>query len=292
MNYHWHDDASSDGAAPLAEHCRAAVEAGLRDLCVTNHVEVLGAGGEWTVAPEEAVPRFRSEMAAADAARERWPALRLRVGAEFEYRPGWTGPLEALADELPLDFVIGSVHVVDGLNVSGGDQPRVYFSERSQSEAYRRYFETVREMVAWGRFDVVGHFDLIKRYGHGVYGSYDPRGFEGLIRDTLDAMARAGIGIEVNTSGLSQAPGAPYPDRRILAWAREAGVPHLTVGSDSHAPHRIAQGLDAGRAAARAAGWETATPFRRGIPDGSVPLDEAGSAVPPANPGEEIADGR
>ena len=272
MNYHFHDDASSDAAGPLAHHCEAATREGLRHLCVTNHVEVMDREGRWSVELEEAVPRFRSEMAAAREARERWPELELGVGAEFEYRPEWTGRLDALADEVAFDLVLGSVHEVDGLNVSGGEEPAEYFTGRSREAAYRRYFETVAEMVAWGGFDVVGHFDLVARYGHERHGRYEPTEFEDVIRPILGAMADAAIGIEVNASGVVQAPGEPYPRREILAWAREAGVPHLTLGTDGHAPEQLVRGLDRAAEVARRAGWRRATLFSGRRPVGTLPL--------------------
>lgn len=272
MNYHFHDDASSDGSAPLARHCESASRQGLRHLCVTNHVEVMDDDGRWSVELAEAVPRFRGEMAAAREARERWPELEVGVGAEFEYRPGWTDRLEALADEIAFDLVLGSVHVVDGLNVSGGEEPETFFAGRSRRAAYRRYFETVAEMVAWGRFDVVGHFDLVARYGHQHHGRYDPEEFEDVIRPTLETMSAAGIGIEVNASGTVQAPGEPYPRREILAWAREAGVPALTLGTDGHAPGQLVHGLGRAAAVARRAGWRRATLFRGRRPAGTLAL--------------------
>lgn len=278
VNCHAHDDASSDGAAPLAEHARAARRAGLRHLCTTNHVEVLADDGSWSVRLDEAVPRFRAEVAAGEILRREMPELDVRVGAEFEYRPGWTDDLDTLAGEVELDLVIGSVHVVDGLNVSGGEEPDRYFASRSREAAYRGYFETVAEMVEWGGFDVVGHFDLVARYGHSHHGPYDPAAHEDLIRAILGQMARRELGIEVNTSGVAQAPGVPYPRPEILAWARDEGVPYLTLGADSHVPAHVARGLEAGAAAAREAGWEeVAVPVER-RPHTFLPLSPAREA--------------
>lgn len=275
VSCHAHDDASSDGAGSLAEHARAARRAGLRHFCTTNHVEVLEEAGGWTVNREEAIPRFRREVAAAAELRERHAELDVRAGAEFEYRPEWTDELDVLARKVELDLVIGSVHVVDGLNVSGGDEPDRYFTSRGGHEAYRRYFETVGEMVGWGGFDVVGHFDLVARYGHEHHGPYDPADHEDTIRQVLSAMAGRGLGIEVNTSGVAQSPGVPYPRVQILAWAREAGVPFLTLGADSHLPAQVDRGLDEGAAAARRAGWDRVTVLANRRPAATLPLDPA-----------------
>ena len=289
-NYHFHDDASSDGQAPLAEHCDAAEAAGLSVVCVTNHVERMLSSGEWVVELEEALERFTAEGEAAareDAAR---PDLDVRLGAEFEYRPEWTDDLDRLAERMPFDFVLGSVHVVEGLNVSGGPEVDDYFDGRNLEEAYGPYFDAVEEMVAWGGFDAVAHFDLVKRYGHDHYGAYDPRTFEERIRSILDAMADAGIGIEVNASGLAQAPAAPYPSETVLAWARQAGVPFLTVGTDSHRPEDLAAGLEEAVETARRAGWsELAVLEDRSVVE-ERPL-EAGSASP-AGGGEGVEGAR
>jgi histidinol-phosphatase (PHP family) len=273
INYHAHDDASSDAAGRLVEHARAAAEAGLRELCLTNHVEILGPDGRWTVDADEVIERLGRELEAAEAARSAVPGLTLRVGAELEYRAEWVPALERIAAALPLDVLLGSVHVVDGHNISGGGDVDAYFTERSLEEAYGRYFEVVTEMVAWGGFDVVAHLDLVKRFGHRTYGTWDPRKLEVPIRALLEAVADADLGLEINTSGYAQPPGAPYPDPVIVRWAREAGVPRLTLGADSHAPHRVAAGLDRGAAVAAAAGWASLTGFdgRRprpvGLPD-------------------------
>ena len=86
-------------------------------------------------------------------------------------------------------------------------------------------------------------------------------------------MAARGIGIEVNTSGVDQAPGHPYPEVDILAWAREAGVPFLTVGTDSHSPDRFSQGLREGVEAVGRAGWSEIALFEARRPVEFRPLE-------------------
>ncbi len=265
VNFHFHDEHSSDAAGSLAEHCAAALRAGITDVCVTNHVEMLLADGTWRVDLDEALTRFAHVQERISDVRQRWPELRLRLGAEFEYRPEWLDVLDSLAAAGHFDFIIGSVHMVDGINISGGADVERFFDGRGQDVTYSRYFETLLEMVEWGGFDVVGHFDLIKRYGYRHYGSYDAAAFEPVLQTILTRMADSGIGLEINTSGVSQAPRVPYPEPEILVWARRAGVKWLTIGSDSHAPARFAQGLDEGYALARRTGWERLSVFDKRV---------------------------
>lgn len=261
VNDHFHDAGSADASGSLEENCREAVRAGVTHLCLTNHVESPAGDGAWSVVLPDALARFRTERRAVEENRARFPSLHIRLGAEFEYRPEWTSPLDDLRARVPLDFVIGSVHDVDGLNVSGGRHAEEYFGTRGVADAYGRYFESLGEMVEWGGFDVVGHFDLVKRYGHRYYGPYCPGDFEGTIRAVLRRMAARGIGIEINTSGLFQPPASCYPHPDILRWAREEEVPYLTLGSDSHRPEDFARGLAEGLETARRAGWDSLTLF-------------------------------
>lgn len=286
MNYHFHDENSSDGARPLTEHCAEAQRAGFRAICTTNHVETLQADGSWAVEFDEAARRFERVLVDVEAARRDFPGLDIRFGAEFAFRPEWTVPLERLAATLPFDYVLGSLHDVDGIDVSG-PHAAAFFANRPMEEAYGRYFDALGDLVAWGEFDAVAHFDLVKRYGHKPYGQHDATLLEHRIRPVLEAMGLRGVGMEVNTSGVMQLPRSPYPDGKILAWARESEVPFLTVGSDSHAPVHFGQGILAGLRLAAGAGWQSLTTFEGRRPAGSIPISEATSALLPAQQDSE-----
>jgi histidinol-phosphatase (PHP family) len=265
INYHFHDELSADGTAPLALHC-AAADGSVRSICVTNHAETLDGGREWRADPDEMIERFGRSAESVRAAAARYPDLQIRLGVELEYRREWRAPFERLLSEIPFDLVLGSVHIVDGLNISGGRDIDRYFLPRSQRQAYEAYFREVDEMVDWGAFDVVAHFDLIKRYGHRHYGSFAPQSYRSCIEPILAKMARKRIGIEINTSGVSQAPGVPFPEAEILEWAHQVGVENLTIGSDSHSPDRFTQGLEAGARLALDAGWKEFTLYEARTP--------------------------
>lgn len=260
INYHFHDDLSSDATQPLALHCQAA-DGACVSICVTNHAETLDGDLGWRADPDEMIPRFERSKKAVQTAAAQFPDLEIRLGVELEYRREWRSAFEKLLDAVPFDFVLGSVHVVDGLNISGGREVDEFFLRRTEREAYEAYFREVGEMVEWGTFDVVAHFDLVKRYGHRHYGHYLCSDYRPIIEPILGRMARRGIGIEINTSGVNQAPGCPYPEPEILEWARQVGVDRLTLGSDSHSPQTFSQGLARGVALAADTGWTEFTLF-------------------------------
>jgi histidinol-phosphatase (PHP family) len=274
INFHFHDDGSSDGQAPLPRHCEAAVAAGVIEICVTNHAEILGPDGSWQADLGEMRARFLSVGESVREARRQFPELGVRLGIELEYRPEWTDAFDRLTHEVPFDFVLGSVHMVEGHNVSGGSSKDLFFEGRTQKNAYSAYFRELDAMVEWGGFDVVAHFDLVKRFGHRHYGPYEPHAYRRVIQPVLDKMAARGLGIEINTSGVT-GPGVPYPEREILSWARQAGVPTLTLGTDSHRPETFADGLAEGALLAKAAGWEELTLYEGRKPARAIAVDRA-----------------
>ena len=273
VNYHLHNQYSSDGRGSTEEVCERAFDLGFEEICFTNHAEALADDSEWVLDLVEARQRFELLQHEIERLQPEYPDMRILLGAEFEYRPEWVETLDALIDSVDFDMIIGSVHIVDGDQVSGGVSAGRYFKDRDIAEAYGLYFEMLSEMVDWGGFDVVGHFDLVKRFGVKHYGPYDVKMFESQIRTILKKIVEKGLGIEVNTSGVVQAPAEPYPGLDVLALAKEAHVATVTIGTDTHVPTSFEQGLDVGLRTLRQAGFSEITLFSHRIRK-NVPLPE------------------
>jgi histidinol-phosphatase (PHP family) len=274
INYHLHNQYSADGRGSTREVCDVALDLGFDEICLTNHVEVLDDdSGEWDVDLVEARQRFEQLQHEIERLQPEYPELRVLLGAEYEYRPEWVETLNALTESVDFDMIIGSVHIVGGHQISGGAVSR-YFKEHDASEAYGRYFEAVDEMLDWGGFDVLGHLDMVKRFGTKYYGPFDAKPFESQVRGLLQKMADKGLGLEVNTSGVMQAPAEPYPNLDILRWAKEAHVATVTIGTDSHVPTSFEQGWEVGDLILRRAGFTEITLFSHRIRK-NVPIEEA-----------------
>ncbi len=277
VNYHLHNQYSSDGRGSTEEVVRTAVELGFEQICFTNHAEVLSLEhGDWVLDLVEARQRYEQLQHEIERLQPEYPEVRILLGAELEYRPEWVETLNALVESVDFDLVIGSVHVVDGYQVSGGSVGN-YFKTRDLSDAYGRYFEVIGELLDWGGFDVVGHFDLVKRFGVKYYGPFDLKPFESQVRALLDKMVEKGLGLEVNTSGVVQAPAEPYPGLDLLKLANVAQVATLTLGTDSHVPTSFEQGWEVGELLLRRAGFSELTLFSHRIRK-NVPLEE--KAIP------------
>jgi histidinol-phosphatase (PHP family) len=141
-----------------------------------------------------------------------------------------------------------------------------YFAQRSVCEAYQPYFAEVRRAVESGLFDLIGHFDIAKRYGVRCYGPFDLSLFAAEVRESLELAVERGVGLEINTSGLRQAPHETYPGLEVLRWYRELGGRILTIGSDAHLVKDLGKGISDALDLAREAGFEAITLFEKREP--------------------------
>jgi histidinol-phosphatase (PHP family) len=181
-------------------------------------------------------------------ARER--GLPVKLGLELDYVAGREDETRALLSSYPWDYLLGSVHFVDGLGIDGA--PRLS-DEVGVEEMWRRYFETLGRAARSRLFDSLSHPDLAKVFGDRIDFDY---------ADISDAIAESGVAVEVSTAGLRKPVGELYPHPDFLAACRERGVA-VTTGSDAHVPSLVGCDFDRSRELLLAAGYETVTIFDR-----------------------------
>ena len=65
--------------------------------------------------------------------------------------------------------------------------------------------------------------------------------YQGLCRTALDRIAKTGVAMELNTSGVNKAIREINPSPTMLALMRARGIP-VVLGADAHRPGRVADG--------------------------------------------------
>jgi len=181
--------------------------------------------------------------------------LPVKLGLEVDYFTGRERETAEVLAPYPWDYLLGSVHYVDGFPV---DQEPGLVEKLGPHEAWRRYFVWLRNAARSGLFDSLSHPDLVKHHGPRP----DPEMAQLLHEETADAIEAAGVCVEVSSAGLYKPVGELYPDPQLLEACRARGVP-ITLASDAHVPQNIGRDLDRAIAHARAAGYETVTVFDR-----------------------------
>ena len=264
IDLHVHSTCSADGGSDIAAYARRAAVEGLALVGFCEHVDFDPRDRAYNYLD---VGRYDREI---EAARQAAGAVRFCQGVEITYQAGLEGQIRTWLAARRWDYVVASVHLVDYADgwamISEPRAVEGYFAGHSQAQAYLPYFEELLRAVESGLGDVLGHLDLIKRYGTAHYGPFVPALYQAEIRAVLRAAVQGGVGLEINTSGWRQAPAEPYPALEILRWYREMGGEVLTVGSDAHQVDHLAAGVPQALDLARAAGFRAVAAFEAGRP--------------------------
>jgi histidinol-phosphatase (PHP family) len=165
--------------------------------------------------------------------------LPVKLGLEVDYVGARQDELAAVLEPYPWDYLLGSVHWIDGLAI---DQAPGIWAESSVEEVWVRYLAALAELAASGHVDVLAHPDLAKYFGKRP---------ERIEYPPLD-----GVALEISTAGLHKPVGEVYPDLAMLA-----AHPPITLASDAHVPANVGRDFDRALEHARAAGYETVTVF-------------------------------
>ena len=113
----------------------------------------------------------------------------------------------------------------------------------SAEKIWSRYFETVAESARSGLFDIIAHPDLVKIWGSAHPERVPDRDLRFYYEPAVEAIAEAGVAVEVSTAGLRKPVGEIYPARAFLEMCLEAGLP-IALSSDAHRPADVGAGYE------------------------------------------------
>lgn len=228
---HMHSRVSFDGHHRGADMARAAKNAGLREICFTDHLDYdpTGKMGKLDFDTEDYSREYDDLHLA---------GLEIRRGMEFGMTVDNREQFQKDLNRRKFDFVLGSIHFVDGLDVYYPD----YWAGKSVFQAERRYLEATLECVTLHEdFDVLAHLTYIAKTPVHPAPRPVPYGEHRVLMDEiLRTLAQKGKGLEMNTSGVDRCGGF-LPTADIFRRFRELGGKIITVGSDAHRCDRVGQ---------------------------------------------------
>ena len=231
FDFHMHSKVSFDGLDTAEAMASAAAAAGLKEICFTDHIDYdpLGLMGDMA---------FDTNAYNAAYDRLQVPGLTIRRGMEFGLTADNREQLKLDLQRRPFDFVIGSVHFAQDLDVYFAP----YWEGKTVFEAERQYLLTTLDCVrAQDDFDVLGHLTyLSKARANPVHRPISLDDHREVVEEIMKVLIRKGKGMELNTSGMDRCgdflPGLPY-----FRLFKELGGQIVTVGSDAHNAQRVGQ---------------------------------------------------
>lgn len=272
-DYHIHTRMCRHAEGEPREYVERAVELGMREMGFADHLPFLGGWeprddltDDWAM-PVAELDEYCAVVQG--LAREYAADVRILLGIEADFIPETLEDTQAVLEQYPFEYVIGSVHIVG--DRFGFDHPEM----AGRLEAYgidRIHLESLdltRQLAEAGLFDVVGHLDHAKKFGPPA----DGEAVAAAASAALRAMAAAGMCVELNTGGLRKPVGETFPGPGLLAEARALGIP-LVFGSDAHKPRDVGRGFADAARLARAAGYDALLRLAppAGAPAGGEPL--------------------
>lgn len=254
-DYHIHTSFSTDSTAPMPEMIERAISLGLKEIMITDHMDIAFPGHDMPFMINYSEYSDMINLYKVIYQKQ----IDVLIGVEMGLQSHIVRDARMFTEFNPFDFVIGSTHVVDGIDVSDAK----YFEGKTKNEAFTRYFESVLENAKLHDcYNVYGHLDYINRYGNYTDKSLNYYDYKEIIDEILKVLVDKGKGLDINTSGYRYGFERTNPQFEIVKHFKELGGEIITVGSDAHRPEGIAEHFDDAYKMIKEAGFKSITTFR------------------------------
>ncbi len=252
IDLHNHTTLCNHAEGSVDEYVKAAIKAGIDVFGFSDH------------APMDFDPKYRMKFDEMQLYRAMVMEAKAKYAEHIEILFGYEvdyleGHMDKRVLDADADYLIGSVHFIDEW---GFDNPEFIgqYDKEDIDEIWQRYFDQVEAMAKSGLFDIVGHLDLIKIF------KYLPKGdIVTIASKALDAVAAAGMTMEINVAGYRKPVAEAYPSPALLRASFERGIP-VTFGSDAHKPEQIGLFRKEAETLAKEAGYRECVYFRNRAP--------------------------
>ena len=268
IDYHLHTTGTIDCKMTEAQVCDRALQMGFGEIAFTNHIMLNQP--DYIISPKA----FSSHWEQVQVCQQQYPQLKIRLGIEMDYYPGRENEIaetlqsyEDLAGR-PFDIVLGSIHELHGQFFSNQKCAPSFYQNHNLLSLYCDYFTLSMEAVQSRLFDVIAHPDLIKKYTNDLTPPVPFEQYRLAVEPFIYTLLLSGVGIEVNTKGLTINVGEMYPSNEFLelylSKARICGKePILTMGSDAHSVEGVGRSIAEAAAALKKMGVRSVVSFEK-----------------------------
>ena len=234
-DYHMHSNFSLDSDSPMEEMIKKSIDLGIKEICFTDHVDYdLYTDDDLGINYDD---YFNTLNLLSNKYKD---SINIKKGIEMGLQRQVFDKCSSDVNTYPFDFVICSQHSINKVELYFDD----FFKDKTQIEAYEQYYKELYHIVKnYKDYSVLGHLDLVKRYGN-YKSTLDDKYFLDIIEEILKQAIYDGKGIELNTSSFRYNLPDLTPSRTILSLYKDLGGEILTTGSDSHIPSQIGYNFD------------------------------------------------
>lgn len=259
IDYHIHSNFSVDSSMEMETACTKAIDLKLDEIAFTDHIDI-----------DYPDPDFIFDLDIYDYLNQIQKIqqkyknqLKIKKSIEIGLQPHVLSETNDKISGFEFDFIIASVHGVSKTDMHNGD----YFRTRDQKQGYIEYLFQLFDMLQnFNNYDVLGHFDIIRRYSDRKTSLYDIDKCRPIIDQILNLLIKKNKCLEINTSGFRYGINSIMPDINILKRYKYLGGKLITVGSDAHLPAQIAYNFQYTYKTIKKVGFNYITTFDKRTP--------------------------
>ncbi|MEE9260745.1 MAG: histidinol-phosphatase HisJ [Candidatus Scalindua sediminis] len=251
IDYHVHTKLCGHATGEMVDYVREAIRGGLDEIGFSDHLPMKGGKEDNLTMTLDELPNYVDEVM---SLRKSFPEIQIKLGIEADYVPGNESYIKDILAGYSFDYVIGSVHYI---GTWAFDHPEKLdeWDKKEVDLVYKEYFELLRKSARTSLFDIIGHCDLVKKFGH-----RPSTGLSKELNDTAQVFKEHKVALEINTSGLRKPVNEIYPSYETLRLYQKYGIP-IVFGSDAHAPRDVGRDFDKAISLAKQAGYKEFVTF-------------------------------
>ncbi len=256
IDYHIHTKRCRHAEGEMIEYVRRAENKKIQEMGFSDHCPYFRTFKKSISLEKVAMPLSELPSYIKDVENVRKKTkIPIKLGLEVDFLPGDFSAFNILK-KYDFDYFIGSIHFIDEW---GFDQEEflIEFDRMGKKKAYRRYCELLGQMGDSCLFDIVGHIDLPKKFGH-----YPSKDIFPYFEKALKRIKAGGMAVEINTSGLDREAKEMYPSEHILKLCFQQNIP-ITLGSDAHNPEEVGRYFPEAKKLLKKTGYDSIVKFTR-----------------------------
>jgi len=249
VDLHNHTSRCNHATGTVDEYVQKAIELGIEVYGFSEHAP-LNFDQHYRLKFEELYAYQKDIL---EAKKKYKKEIEILLALEIDYLPSYE---DSRVFDFEVDYRIGSIHYLDNW---GFDNPEFIgeYAHRDIDKVWQEYFMSIEAMAKSGKFDVVGHFDLIK-----VFKFMPKKDILFLASAALKAIKKSNMVLEINSAGLRKPISEPYPSLLLLQEAFSLDIP-ITFSSDAHSVEQVGFGYEEICAMAKGVGYKEVAIFSR-----------------------------
>ena len=250
-DYHMHTPLCRHATGEPTELAAQAVRIGLQEIGFSEHNPMIRDDwDDWHMLQGD-LDQYVEKVC---QARRDHPQLTIKLAMEVDFIPGKNEDIQASIQGHDWDFLIGSVHEIDGLLL----ESKWNISRETGQALWLRYFGLLGEVVSSGYFSLVSHPVRMC-----VGNPHLPPNFDEELERLAAEATRCDVALELNGYDV-----LTYPSLvRKLAKACALQRTPVSIGSDAHRPGEVAQAHDPTKEIMREAGLSRIRTWKQRVPE-------------------------